>query len=360
MKTIAVICNYALLPNRVGGMDRFFWMFDEKCKLEGIQIDWFFPNNTSQSEYSNFNIIPNQTETLEQNFLNYLTNSKINYDSIITHFVELCTSFSKQIKNHLPKCQLIAVDHNPRPLNGYSLKKKIQKTIKGQLYSKYTDLFIGVSEYTKKEILKDFGIHLKDKTKVIYNGIEFYKYIVRQERIHDNPKFLVACHLRESKGIQDLIVAVSLMDTFYKGKLKIDIYGDGPYKFELEQLIIINSLQNIFNFKGSVSNLYEIYSQYDYMLQPTHMECFSLSILESLVANVPVITTNVGGNEEVVKNEINGFIFKAKNTLQLKSIIENILDQKKIIELETQHEIVSLYSIDKMVENHMNLIRYKT
>ena len=32
------------------------------------------------------------------------------------------------------------------------------------------------------------------------------------------------------------------------------------------------------------------------------MECFSLSILESLAANIPVITTPVGGNLEVVTN----------------------------------------------------------
>jgi glycosyltransferase involved in cell wall biosynthesis len=51
---------------------------------------------------------------------------------------------------------------------------------------------------------------------------------------------------------------------------------------------------------GSTANLSELYCN-DYMVQPTHMECFSLSILESLSANVPVITTN-GGNEEVIIN----------------------------------------------------------
>ena len=40
------------------------------------------------------------------------------------------------------------------------------------------------------------------------------------------------------------------------------------------------------------------------------MECFSLSILESLSANIPVITTTVGGNLEVVTHEENGFIYE--------------------------------------------------
>ena len=43
MKKIAVICNYELLPERVGGMDRFFWLFNKQCLQLNYQIDWFFP-----------------------------------------------------------------------------------------------------------------------------------------------------------------------------------------------------------------------------------------------------------------------------------------------------------------------------
>jgi len=60
-------------------------------------------------------------------------------------------------------------------------------------------------------------------------------------------------------------------------------------------------------FFGSSPKLNQIYSKYDYMIQPTYMECFSLSILESLSANVPVITTTVGGNEKVIVEDVNRF-----------------------------------------------------
>jgi glycosyltransferase involved in cell wall biosynthesis len=62
---------------------------------------------------------------------------------------------------------------------------------------------------------------------------------------------------------------------------------------------------------GSTANLSELYCRYDYMF-PSHMECFSLSILESLSANVPVITTNVGGNEEVIINNKMVLYFKQR------------------------------------------------
>ena len=33
---IAIVCNYVLKPNRIGGMDRFFKLFDEQLNLMGI------------------------------------------------------------------------------------------------------------------------------------------------------------------------------------------------------------------------------------------------------------------------------------------------------------------------------------
>ena len=56
VKKIAVICNYQLLPERVGGMDYFFWRFDQKCKENNCAIDWFFPNKATHGDYNKLNI----------------------------------------------------------------------------------------------------------------------------------------------------------------------------------------------------------------------------------------------------------------------------------------------------------------
>ena len=48
---IALLCNYELLPERIGGMDYFFWSFDQRCKENGIQVDWFFPNKSGHEQY---------------------------------------------------------------------------------------------------------------------------------------------------------------------------------------------------------------------------------------------------------------------------------------------------------------------
>lgn len=177
---IAILCNYRLLPERVGGMDYFFWDFDKKCKENNIQIDWFFPNQSNHGHYSELSINSSQTNNVEHYFLSFCSKNKPEYTHIITHFVELCTPFFFKVKK-VSKAKIIAVDHNPRPLNGYSFKKRINKRLKGILFSRYIDLFVGVSNYTENEILKDFGSHLKLKTITVYNGVILDAIVTREK-----------------------------------------------------------------------------------------------------------------------------------------------------------------------------------
>jgi glycosyltransferase involved in cell wall biosynthesis len=355
-KKIAVLCNYTLDAGRVGGMDYFFWNFDEICKANAIRVDWFFPNKLAHGGYKNMTIYASNQVNVENYFVKNSLQNKSEYSYIITHFVELCTHVFKEIKQK-SNAKIICVDHNPRPINGYTFKKKIAKKIKGFLYAKYIDLFVGVSKYTSNEIMKDFGAHLKSKTITIYNGVVIDEILVRKERNFQNPTFLVASHLRESKGIQDLIAAIDLLPKNLKSKIKVDVYGDGPYKATLLALIKKYELETQITFKGSVSNLNSIYYLYDYMLQPTHMECFSLSILESLAANVPVITTNVGGNEEAIQHTKNGFIFKAGNIQELCTILEKIVTAEIKITTATRNLIETSFSLNEMVKNHFKLVQ---
>ena len=159
-----------------------------------------------------------------------------------------------------------------------------------------------------------------------------------------------------TKGVQDLIQAVSFLSNSIKSELVIDIYGTGLYKGHLENLVHELGLENNFNFIGSIPNLFEIYCGYDYLLQPTHMECFSLAILESLSANVPVVTTPVGGNEEVIKNGSNGFILPVQNPQAWCDLITKLYQGEMKISEDTSELIAAEFSIEKMVDNYLKLV----
>ncbi len=352
-KKIAIVCNYALNPNRIGGMDRFYVAYDHRAKELGYAIDWYFLNYQPFDFYSGLTIFSTNNQNMEYFFLEKVNREHLKYDILVTHFLALCTSFFKKAKSTGIQ-QTIVVDHNPRPLEGFPFSKTIKNKIKGVLYSKYINQFIGVSDYTRKHILQDYGFFLERKTSVIYNGIDTSVFVKRnQENIN---KFVVCSHLRYSKGIQDLIKAVSILEDAIKNQIQIDVYGEGPYETELLKMIKANDLDGIIRFKGGSSQLNELLSNYRYLLQPTYMECFSLSILESLAANVPVITTTVGGNLEIIENNKNGFIFEPKDYSAIAEILKNIVSGNFKIDKDVSEQIEKNFNLEKMVEEHIGLL----
>ncbi|MCH3881947.1 MULTISPECIES: glycosyltransferase [Tenacibaculum] len=351
---IAIICNYVLKPNRIGGMDRFYKLFNKKCLEVNHQVDWYFSHYEEFNFYQGLSIISSEGTSVEQKFIDSSKEKNINYDVIITHFTQLCTKYYKQFKELHPNSYTIAVDHNARPLKGYSLKKSIKKRIDGLLYSKYINQFIGVSKYTFHHILKDYGKNLKQKTQVIYNGIDTTVFKKKDKDLAHN--FIVVAHLTYNKGIQDLLKALSLIDKNLLKNTQIDIYGEGPFEHQLKTLTNDFQLESIVNFKGSSSELNILFANYSYMIQPTYMECFSLSILESLSANVPVIATTVGGNLEVLKDQVNSYIFKPKDYTKLASILTAILSGKEKITIDVSKLIEDEFYIEKMAVEHLKLI----
>jgi len=356
-KHIAVICDYELLENRVGGMDYFFWKFNEKCEEKNIKIDWFFPNKATHGDYHKLNIFTKENRSIEASFINHIKTNTTDYSYIVTHFLELCTSFYAEVKKQL-NTHVIAVDHNPRPLKGYSLTKKIKKIIKGILYAKYINQFIGVSDHTSNEILKDFGFFLKSKTKTINNGLEFSTY-QKKHTFLSTSKFITSSHLREEKGIQDLIKAITILPKSLSNKISLDIYGDGPYKENLIRMVASNNLEHIVNFKGSVMNLNKLYKNYDYLIHPSRGETFCYSVLEATVCNLPVITTKKNGNIlGLIKEEKNGFIYNEEDEKMLSNILEHVLSGNKIISNVSNSTLVNKFSLDSMVNNHINLLKF--
>ncbi|MCF6279726.1 MAG: glycosyltransferase family 4 protein [Flavobacteriaceae bacterium] len=355
-KSIVIICEYILIPERIGGMDRFFKAYDSALKEKRYNVTWFFKDVVQFDYYSELTIMSANNNGIESYFLEYCSLNNLKYNIVITHFLQPISPFFKKIKK-LMNSYIINVDHNPRPLGGFILKKRIKNKIKGILYSKYTDKLVGVSSYTAKHIINDFGLHVRNKTVVVYNGIKTSLYKKQQlDRTQYPIKFVVVSHLRKSKGIQDLLLSLSQIDRELYKNIKVDIYGDGYYKNTLLDLQKELKLEKIISFKGNSPTLNKLLCDYHYLIQPTYMECFSLSILESLASNVPVITTTVGGNLEIITNNKNGYIFEPKDIKTLAQIIKDVVLRRKSISENVNSKIEKEYTLDIMVANHLKLL----
>ena len=119
------------------------------------------------------------------------------------------------------------------------------------------------------------------------------------------------------------MLILSLIEVFKKyNDYKIYLVGteSNYYDNYLMYLSKINNLDNNIFFEGYQSNIIKYYEMFDFIILPSVSEGCSYNIIESMKMGIPVITSNVGGNHELIKNNINGIIY---DYMEIRNIEKN-------------------------------------
>jgi glycosyltransferase involved in cell wall biosynthesis len=131
------------------------------------------------------------------------------------------------------------------------------------------------------------------------------------------------------KGFDTLIRVVSdIIQEF--PDLKLYIVGDGPEMKNLQQLAHNLHLKGAIIFTGALpkDQLISYLRASDLFVLNTGYEGLSHQIREALSIGLPVITTDVGGNPEIINNEVNGLLVSYNNHKELKQAISKVLTDK--------------------------------
>ena len=169
---------------------------------------------------------------------------------------------------------------------------------------------------------------------VIYNGIDINEFFPDYAK-KDKNKFTVICVSRVTprKGIRFLVQAVEKLSKKYDN-LRLIVVGDGNERDSLENLVQEVGLKEKIAFTGPIphENVGEYYNKSDIFALPSFNEGMSNTMLEALACGLPLIATNTGGAEELVKDGVNGFIVKMSDAEDLAEKIEKFLINKELEE----------------------------
>ncbi len=170
------------------------------------------------------------------------------------------------------------------------------------------------SKYLGK-IVSAWGVPNK-KIAVIYNGIEEMRdtgnKAVLRGLLKFQGKLIVSIgRLVPWKGFDTLISGVPTFKKTFPD-LKLLIVGSGPDLTRLEALALELGVEDDVIFTGALER--DILIRYlrvsDVFVLNTAYEGFSHLILEAMAVGVPVVTTKVGGNVEVIDHGKNGYLVK--------------------------------------------------
>jgi N-acetyl-alpha-D-glucosaminyl L-malate synthase BshA len=168
-----------------------------------------------------------------------------------------------------------------------------------------------VSESLKNDTLANF--HITREIQVIPNFVDTKRF-KRQNKDHfrkmltgGGEKILIhTSNFRKVKRTEDVIkIYAKLSESI---SVKLMMVGDGPERNLAEELCRKMGLCDNIYFLGNQNAVEEIYSIGDLFLIPSQSESFGLAALEAMACGVPVISSDVGGLPEVVKDGETGFI----------------------------------------------------
>jgi glycosyltransferase involved in cell wall biosynthesis len=114
------------------------------------------------------------------------------------------------------------------------------------------------------------------------------------------------------------------------------------------------------NYKGTFINMQinDILSNYDVLISNSYDECLPYNILEAMLNEVVVISSDCGGVTEIITNNIDGYIYDIKDYKKVISILDtlsNDINQLKIIGQNGRNKIKNKFNLSKSVKLHTNM-----
>ncbi len=246
-----------------------------------------------------------------------LIHAHITYPSgIIAYFVKLLTG-----KKYILTLQGDELMNYPEKRLLKLLKFPIKIALKNASYVHC------ISNALKDNIVKNFGVDI-NKVIIIPNGVDIEhfknaKKIDLKKRFNSKNIILTVSRLTAKNNIELLIKSVDKLKN-----VKLIIIGDGPEKEKLKRL----SNNNVI-FIGRIDNK-EIASYMkgaDIFIRTPITEGLGIVFLEAMAAGLSIISNDVGGIKDIVKDNYNSIVVK-NNVEDIKNAIETLLKDKKLRE----------------------------
>lgn len=230
--------------------------------------------------------------------------------------------------------------------------------------AKNASVIITPSNYLKS-IVEGWKID-PEKIKVIYNSFDGLNFSCdlnkdeAQNKINIKGDILLSVgRLVPWKGFDTLIKIMPELLT-RNIRFKLVIVGSGPDEEKLKNLIDALNLKNYVILAGQIDhkNLPCYFKASDLFVLNTNYEGLSHILLEAMHLNLPIITTAIGGNPEIIEHNHNGLLVEYNNRKELKKAIFDLWENKELQKKfqENSKKILESFTFERIIKDTLEIL----
>ena len=244
-------------------------------------------------------------------------------------------AFSGRIAGKRCGKHVVVTRHSAFPLSERTKKFPFRQIYK-YLNERYADRIIAVSPVCR-DYITEVGVR-EDMIDVLINGVEHVPETTPEKREE----------LRKRLGIENGVFTAGIIARLepYKGhayvieaakdlkaegrKFCIIAAGTGSLYDELRAKAEEAGVSDTVLFPGFVEDMPTIWSLLDIQINASYVEATSLAVLEGMSAGIPAVVSDCGGNPDIIRNGIDGFVFPMHDSHRLAECIAKMMDDGEL------------------------------
>ena len=193
---------------------------------------------------------------------------------------------------------------------------------------------------------------------VVHNGVEIADDECASKQSQTSPtssavKIVFVGRLVQLKRVDLLIDAVAMLDD--EPSCSVQIVGDGPLKSELQERIIASHMEHRIDIAGYRNDVATILRNSDCFVLPSDTEGLSCSIMEAMVAGIPTIACDVGGNSELIQHDVSGWLIPPDSKNALYRALEKVIcsaSARQAAGIQARLKVEREFSLQKMTSEY--------
>lgn len=295
-------------------------------------------------------------------------NDFVSYRALVKHFMTIkpdivhCHSSKAGIVGRMAakRCGVKKIIYTP---NAYAFEAPDISIIKRSVYvyaerflSRHaTNMTINVSKGERKLAYK-YRLDKDEKFTLIYNAIPNIelpeKAVLKKElRLKNNVHYVgvTARCARQKDPITFLNIALKV--TKKRDDVEFLYIGDGEMMPEMKSYVEEYNLEDKVHLLGFRSDANLIVGALDVYLSTALYEGLPYSMIEAMRAGVPIIATDTVGNNELVVDGENGFLFDIGDASRATELILEQIEDKSLKPESVFNRYLELFELTKMISD---------